>query len=363
MYFVNKYAIISRKGVRLVMESVFYDGTKLLSLLDLEGNKPEIYMCTTNRTGGKTTYFNRLLVNRWKNKKEKFCLIYRFNYELDDIADKFFKDIQGLFFPNSFMEAKKMAKGIYCELYIDEELCGYAVALNNADTLKRYSHLFSDVSTMLFDEFQSETNHYCADEITKFRSIHTSFARGQGKQYRYLPVIMISNPVSIINPYYVKMGISARLKKETKFLRGKGFVLEQGYNETASLAQQEGGFNKAFGDDEYNAYSQQGVYLNDNLAFIEKPKGRSRYLATIKYDGTEFGIREFADEGVIYCDNKPDTTYPFKISITTEDHNINYVMLKRNDLLFENFRYYFNKGCFRFQDLRAKEALMTAISY
>lgn len=345
------------------MESVYYDGTRLLSMKDLKGNKPEIYMCTTNRTGGKTTYFGRLLVNRWFKNKEKFCLLYRFNYELDDVADKFFKDIRELFFPNSFMEAKKMAKGIYCELYLDEELCGYAVALNNADTLKRYSHLFSDVSIMLFDEFQSETNHYCPQEIRKLQSVHTSFARGQGKQYRYLPVIMISNPVSIINPYYVQMGISARLKKETKFLKGDGFVLEQGYNETASLAQQESGFNKAFADSEYNAYAQQGVYLNDNLAFIEKPTGKSRYLATIKYDGTEFGIREFADEGVIYCDNHPDTTYPYKISITTEDHNINYVMLKRNDLLFENFRYYFDKGCFRFQDLRSKEAIMTALSY
>ena len=33
----------------------FYDGTKLLSLMDTNGNKPEIYMCTTNRSGGKTT--------------------------------------------------------------------------------------------------------------------------------------------------------------------------------------------------------------------------------------------------------------------------------------------------------------------
>lgn len=345
------------------MKSVYYDGTKLLSMKDLNGNKPEIYICTSNRTGGKTTYFNRLVVNRWLKHKEKFCLVYRFNYELDDVPDKFFKDIQGLFFPNSFMEAKKMAKGIYCELFIDDELCGYAVALNNADTLKKYSHLFSDVAVMLFDEFQSETNHYCANEIRKLQSVHTSFARGQGKQYRYLPVIMISNPVSLINPYYVQMGISARLKKETKFLKGTGFVLEQGYNETASLAQQESGFNKAFADSEYNAYAQQGIYLNDNLAFIEKPNGKSRYLATIKYDGVEYGIREFAEDGVIYCDNKPDKTFPYKISITTDDHNINYVMLKKNDLLFENFRYYFNRGCFRFQDLKSKEAIMTALSY
>ena len=44
---------------------IYYDGTKLLSLKDIDGNQPEIYLCTTNRTGGKTTYFSRLLVNRF----------------------------------------------------------------------------------------------------------------------------------------------------------------------------------------------------------------------------------------------------------------------------------------------------------
>ena len=53
-------------------------------------------------------------------------------------------------------------------------------------------------------------------------------ARGQGEQNRYLPVYMLSNPVSIINTYYVELGISSRLTDETRFLRGDGFVLEQG---------------------------------------------------------------------------------------------------------------------------------------
>ena len=80
----------------------YYDGTKLLSLNDINGNKPELYLCTTNRTGGKTTYFGRLLVNRFLDKGEKFALIYRFNYELDDCADKFFKDIGKLFFQDIY---------------------------------------------------------------------------------------------------------------------------------------------------------------------------------------------------------------------------------------------------------------------
>jgi hypothetical protein len=94
---------------------------------------------------------------------------------------------------------------------------------------------------MLFDEFQSESNHYCVDEIKKLLSVHTSIARGNGEQIRYVPVFMLSNPVSIINPYYVELGISNRLHDDTKFLKGDGYVLENGFIETASKAQQESG--------------------------------------------------------------------------------------------------------------------------
>ena len=343
--------------------SAYYDGTKLLSMLDINGRKPEIYMCTTNRTGGKTTYFARLLVNRFLDRNEKFCLIYRYNYELDDCAQKFFKDINGLFFKGKTMTSKRKASGIFHELYLDDKPCGYAVSLNSADQLKKYSHLFSDVARMFFDEFQSETNHYCSDEIKKLLSIHTSVARGQGEQIRYVPVYMCANPVSIINPYYVEMGISERLNDSTKFLKGDGFVLEQGFVKSASEAQKESGFNRAFSKNSYVAYSSQCVYLNDSVAFIEKPVGASRYLATLRYKGCDYAIREFAESGILYCDNRPDTSFKFKLTVTTNDHQINYVMLKRNDLFIANLRFFFERGCFRFKDLRCKEAVLKALSY
>lgn len=345
------------------MSSKYYDGTKLLSMMDINGNKPEIYICTTNRTGGKTTYFGRLCVNRFNNYGEKFCLVYRYNYELDDCADKFYKDIGTLFFEGTTMTSKRRASGIYHELFIDDKSCGYAISLNSADQLKKYSHLFSDVSRMLFDEFQSETNHYCPDEIRKFISVHTSIARGQGEQIRYVPVYMLSNPVSIINPYYVELGISGRLKDNTKFLRGEGYVLEQGYVDSASQSQKSSAFNKAFSNNSYMAYSTESVYLIDNKAFIEKPEGQSLYICTLKYNGTDYALREFIDKGIIYCDDKPDKTHPTKISVTTDDHQLNYVMLKRNDKFLGLLRYYFEKGAFRFKDLRCKEAVLTALSY
>lgn len=341
----------------------YYDGTKLLSLTDINGNRPEIYMCTTNRTGGKTTYFGRLVVNRFLDKREKFGLLYRYNYELDDCAEKFFKDIGELFFNGYTMTSKKRAKGIYHELYLNGEPCGYAVSINSADQIKKNSHFFSDVKRLIFDEFQSESNTYCPNEIKKFISVHTSMARGQGEQNRYLPVYMLSNPVSIINPYYVELGISSRLTDETRFLRGDGFVLEQGFVESAADAQKSSGFNKAFARNSYVAYSSESVYLNDNKAFVDQPQGVGRYMATLKYNGQTYGIREFAEAGVIYCDDRADETFPLKITVTTDDHELNYVMLKRNDLFLFNLRYYFERGCFRFKDLRCKEAVLKSLSY
>lgn len=341
----------------------YYDGTKLLSMLDINGNKPEIYMCTTNRTGGKTTYFGRLCINRFLNKGEKFGLLYRYNYELDDIANKFYKDLGSLFFPTYTMQSKRRAKGTFQELFLNDKSCGYALSLNNADQIKKYSHLFSDIQRMIFDEFQSETNHYCDNETKKFISIHTSIARGQGEQVRYVPVYMLSNPVSIINPYYVEMGISGRLKDDTKFLRGDGFVLEQGYIESASIEQKNSGFNRAFSKNSYTAYSSECVYLNDNKAFVEKPAGKSKYLCTLRYKGSDFALREYSESGLIYCDDKADSSFLTRISVTTDDHNINYVMLKRNDFFLSNLRYFFEHGCFRFKDMRCKEAVLSALSY
>ncbi|MBO7691150.1 MAG: phage DNA encapsidation protein [Methanobrevibacter sp.] len=343
--------------------SDFYDGTKLLSMKDIDNEVPEIFMCTSNRSAGKTTYFNRLCVNGFKKRGEKFCLVYRFNYELDNCADKFFKEIGRLFFPTDIMTSKRMAKGKYHELFLNDVSCGYAVALNDADSIKKISHFFVDVQKMLMDEFQSETSHYCPDEVNKFRSVHVSMARGNGKQVRYLPVYMISNPVTLLNPYYCAMGISSRLNQDTRFLRGTGFVLEQGYNESASVAQKESAFNRAFQDDKFSQYIGEAIYLNDNQSFIERPKGVGRYLCTIKYMSEEYAIREYPLEGIVYCDDRVDASFRNKLSVTTDDHNINYVMLKNNEMFLTTMRYLFEKGCFRFKDLKCKDAILKALSY
>lgn len=344
-------------------DNIFYDGTKLLSLKDINGETPEIYICTTNRSAGKTTYFNRLAVRRFKERKEKFAILYRFNYELDGVAEKFFKDIKPLFFPNDNMTSKRMAAGVFHELYLNDEPCGYGITINSADQLKKYSHFFSDVKMIIFDEFQSESNHYCSNEVQKFISIHTTIARGQGEQVRYVPVYMLSNTVTLLNPYYSEMCISSRLTAQVNFLRGEGWVLEQGYNEGASKAQKGSGFNRAFKNSKYVAYSSENVYLNDNMAFIEKPVGSGKYVCSFSFNGKWFAIRSYADEGLLYCSQKVDMSFKYKFSGLVQDHDINQVLLQRHGNFFMQLRNIFEKGQFRFSDLESKEAILTTLAY
>ena len=337
------------------MESKYYDGTKLLSLYDIDGERPEIYICTSNRSAGKTTWFNRYVLRRYLRGKGKFCLIYRYKYELQDCAEKFFKEIGPLFFPGYTLKQQMAESKAFVHLMLakdggEAECCGYAVALNSAEQVKKYSHYLNDTTIMLFDEFQSETWCYCAGEVDKFMSIHKSIARGGGEQSRYVPVI----------------GISSRLNDKVKFMRGSGFVLEQGYNESAAKAQANSGFSKAFKNTSYISFSDSGKYLSDNQAFVEEMTGKNVYLCTIKYHGKEYGVREYPEANkfgsMLYCSPSVDHTHPMKITVNTDDHDVDYILGGGYDSLIALLRHQFEMGRFRFKNLESKEALVKTIS-
>ena len=100
-----------------------------------------------------------------------------------------------------------------------------------------------------------------------------------------------------------------------------------------------------------------------NYAFIERPRGINKYLLTLKYKNKLYSIRSYEELGVLYCDDRIDLTYPVKICVTTDDMEINYVVLKNNEGFINNLRFFFNKGCFRFKNLSCKEAIIKTLSY
>ena len=323
----------------------YFEAHPVTEFKDANGETPEILIVDGNRTGGKTTAFSRLLVDEFLTQGKKFFIVKRYKNKLKNVADSFFKDIQFLFFPDHKMTAKSRCDGAYIELFLDKEPCGYASALSMASSIKDYSHVFSDVENMFFDEYQDENGIYLPDEIKKFHSLHTTIARGRGQAVRFVPVYMCSNSISIFNPYYQAFGITSKINSETKVYRGEGFVLLRLTMKEVAEAQRKSAFNRALANSGYTESSIDNSFLNDDNYNVEKRKDITKPLFgfvsgadffSVAYSGSEYYVRKGGDR-----------QQPIIFGVRREDrkHNViaiggTYLIRLRNE--YENSRIYFD---------------------
>lgn len=336
---------------------MYYDLCKLLSLKDINGNTPELYLVVSNRSDGKTTAFAKWFVKRFLNYGEKFCLFYRFKNELSNVVENFFTPTIQNFFPGISPHEEKRKKGLYVELFINNKPCGYAVALNSADKLKKCSAAFNDVERILMDEFL--TDMYCPNELAKFFSVHTSIARGVGKQYRYVPVYMCANPNTILNPYFVALGIHERITKNTHFLRGDGFILDYHVNEYAAEAQQKSAFNKAFSNDITIRLSTTAEFINDVDTFIETASRIIKSVCVIKYKDKFYNVCVMSNN-LLYVRDINDINCRCRFAGSKEDFNTEYI-LPINSNIVTALKRNFQNGQVRFKNLLCKSAFINLI--
>lgn len=341
---------------------MFYNPEKILSMRDLNGEKPSIYIITSNRSAGKTTAFLIESLKLFKNMNKKTILLYRYSYEIVACCE-IYKDVLHLY--NEYgeeMTSKSRANGLFYEMFLDGESFGFALSLNNPDSIKKYSPLFADVEMVIFDEYQTESGKYLKNEIQKMQSICLSIMRGGGHQSRYVQIVLLGNNVTLMNPYFINFGIYNRLRNDTKFMRGIGWVAEFHFNQSASKSIQNNAFAKAFSDSSYIDYSSQNCYLVDSECFLDKPKGKNKYLFTILHDGESFGVRDFYEDGFIYVSNKIDTKCKTVVTFKANNHTQNTIMLNHYSYIWQNIRDAYNGGFLRFDNIKSKSAIFDILA-
>lgn len=340
----------------------FYNGNKLLSMKDINGKTPEIFMCEGNRTAGKTYFFKRLCLRRWQRGKGKFAIYCRHTYELDGAHEAFFKDLEEVDFQGHIMDAEWAIKGMCKSLMFDGEECGYAIGMWNRDVIKQKSSMFVDVGCMFMDEFQSEAGKYIKDELGAFMSIHTSVARGGGKHTRYVPVFMASNGVSTINPYFTGLGIGKRLKDDCKFMRGDGWVLERTFNKEAAQQISESAFARAFSSSKQMQYAAGSTYLLDNDNFIACMRGEKRPMCNLIHNGNTYGIWQLEGKDVYVVSEKHDPGYPVTITCQLSSHTPASMLVKQRTYS-SGLLNAFNRGCVFFENAYCKDAFLDVIGF
>ena len=323
----------------------YFEAKPITEFKDADGKTPEILIVDGNRTGGKTTAFSRLLVEEFLNHGKKFFLVYRFKSYLKNTAETFFKDIQGLFFEGHVMTCKSNRDNGYVELFLDKKPCGYAGAVSMVSKLKLCSHVFNDVENMFFDEYQDENGVYLSGEVKRLMSLHTTIARGKGQAVRFVPLYMCSNSISVFNPYYKGLGITAKITSRTKVYRGNGFVLLRLTIKDVAEAQRESAFNRAFSSCGYLESSIDNSFLNDDDFNVERRAFNGSVSFTfifasdfysVLFNNEEYYVKRGGDKNIKPCfgvnhnDRGKDvkaiygTTYYKRLKLEYENATIHY---------------------------------------
>lgn len=343
---------------------MYYDNRKILETLDIDGLEPSVYIITSNRSAGKTTSFLKTALDNFKQGQHTIML-YRYSYELSG-SNEIFKDVLSLYSEyGKEVTTVSHARGLFYEYLLDGETLGFALSLSNVDSIKKFSPLFAKVTMVIMDEFQTESGKYLPKEVDKVQSLLLTVARGGGKQSREIKLILLGNNVSLMNPYYITFGIHKRLQPNTKILRGKGWVAEFGFNESASKSIQENGIYRAFNSEQqsnYMQYSTEQAFLKDVNDFIEQPKGKAKYLCTISHDNEQFAIREYYEDGVLHVSQKVDKLCKTIITFKANDHNQNSIMIDKHSWLAKMLKDAFKNGYLRFSDVKSKSVIFDVLA-
>lgn len=344
--------------------NVFYSVEGVVERRDANGNIPFCVMISGNRNAGKSFSAKLYCITDSLKHGQKFCFIYRYQTDMDGV-NKIFTDIENdptqrwKHFKN--WSVKKSMRQCY-DIYMDGKHVGYTVCLNLAGKVKDISARLSDTRWMFMDEFQSEDGKYITDEFAKLESVSRSIARGKGKYLRSeCRLMMCSNFVTVLNPYYVATGVDKRLKSDTKLMRGNGWVLEIVNNEGAKKGIEESALGQFFAGTAYSDSANENKFLHDCMNFVDKNiKGTRKPLCNLVHHGETYGIWviTYRGEKVYYVNHKYDPNFPLKFCYSMFDHTEDINMISGQYKMFKYLLDFFNAGKMKFEDLRCKNVFL-----
>lgn len=306
----------------------------------LLSHNAQINLVMGARGTGKSYGAKKLAMRRFIEKGEEFIYLRRYKTELKT-RDTFFNDIAHEFPKHEFRVEGLTAQ---CRLKGDKEWAtmGYFCALSVAQTFK--STPFPLVTTVIFDEFIIDKGvaHYLPNEVDKLLDFYSTVDRYDDRT----KILMLSNSVSIMNPYMAKWKISPC----EGFARyGDGFICAEFIDSEAFKAEVRetrfGSFITKYNSD-YADYSIENVFADNNDDFVMKKSGTANYFATVRTGSGIFSI--WMDGRFIFIQSKrpKNETRLVLDGIGIKEGE---VQVARNAKLMQNLRRTYRQGFMYFE--------------
>ena len=324
-------------------EKIYYDLGKLLSYNKL------LNITIGSRGRGKSYAAKRWGINGWLKNKKQFVYIRRYKTEFDNIKN-YFSDIEDRYPDHKF----SVGKGCF---YIDDEVAGYYIGLSTSQNKK--SNSYPNVDKIIFDEFIIDKGKvtYLKGEVQLFLDMIETIGRTRDD----LKILMISNAISSVNPYFLYFNIFPH--SGDKIICKEQIVVDIDKNTDFINFKKQTRFGQLIADTKYGKYSIDNEFLRDDVTFIEKMSGKSLCWYGMKYNGVVYSVWYNTPSGYVFFTKKaiPDTKDIY--AITTDDHSINMLLLSNTNLIFKKLREAYNFGQVRFDCLQSKSAFFEIINY
>ena len=320
---------------------MYYDPNKTLS-------RQRLFNFVIGARGrGKTYGAKKTVIRNFLKSGKQFVYLRRYETEMpaaqmrnffDDIADEFpeadFRAYNGLF-------------------RINGDIAGWYFPLSKATMLK--SIPFPNVSLIIFDEFIIEVGvyRYLPNEVKTFLECYSTISRD-----RDVPVLFMSNAITMTNPYFLYFKISFEEGQTLKLTKFISVELLQGEEFENHMKQTK--FGQLIADTEYGQYNIQNKFLLDTDTFIASMPPETAYICTFIIQNREIGFYVSATETMWYLSDKVDRTCKRKFALKFAEHDQNSVLAQKSNPFIREMLDKYCQGNIRFTTQEVKN-LMTDI--
>lgn len=302
---------------------------------------------------GKSYNLKAYLLNRFKKKHRQFIYLRRYDTELKKSLkdDEFFKDVGN---DPMFKEDTFFVRGD--KLYMNDEVCGYAIPLSKASIYK--SVPFPNVDIIMYDEFliDNATYHYLPEEPEKLLDFMESIGR-----LRNIKVFLLGNSISLINPYFDYFNISLPYNSDIKTFKNGLILINYIKNEKYRSVKRKSNFGKLIDGTKYGSYAIDNEFLKDNNNFIKKKSPTSKFFFNLILNNHTYGVWLDYNSNEMYISKHYNSNNPVTITFNYKDHNEHTIMLKSRSVFFQNLVNHYQRGYLYFDTLQIKSDVTSLI--
>lgn len=337
---------------------IFYNPTKLMSYGKV------LNFSIGSRSIGKSTGFALFMLREFLEHGRQFIYCRRTQDETQLTAPNYFDNAVSILQACGYEIGNVIySGGTYT---CDGEVCGYAIPLSLQQKYK--SSNYSQVWYILYDEFMimpgsqaryigGSTN--ASAEVDAMTSLYQTVDRGVGKAFRNeTRIIFVGNAGTFFNPFFVNYGIDKFLRPDTKYLAPKNdvYVVElTRETEATKEIKSSNGYKISTEKTRQYAYENNYADLSGEDFITKNIAGRHIPLCNLVYEGQVYGVFSCLDAGYIYITHKVADGRA-NISLTTNDHKPNYLMMKswHGHPITTRIKEMYDLGMIRFADYKCK---------